>query len=104
MDTALTQKFPIILDRNLVNAQKITFGFCTSCDKVVLGLANNKLIFFQRYPHMKSEKRMRLNVYLHTDTALHSFQNKCHGSHRFEMTGIRSIYLVIEAAIYLMNN
>ena len=38
MDTALTQKFPFILDRNLAKANCTENHVCTSCDKVVLEL------------------------------------------------------------------
>ena len=34
MDTALTQKFPFILDRNLAKANCTEDRVCTSCDKV----------------------------------------------------------------------
>ena len=37
MDTALPQKFPFTLDRNLANANCTGNQVCTSCDKVVLG-------------------------------------------------------------------
>ena len=37
MDTALPQKFPFILDRNLVKANCTGNWVCTSCDTVVLG-------------------------------------------------------------------
>ena len=37
MDTALPQKFPFILDRNLAKANCTENHVCTSCDKVVLG-------------------------------------------------------------------
>ena len=37
MDTALAQKFPFILDRNLVKANCTENHVCTSCDTVVLG-------------------------------------------------------------------
>ena len=37
MDTALPQKFPFILDRNLVKANCTENRVCTSCDIVVLG-------------------------------------------------------------------
>ena len=36
MDTALTQKFPFILDRNLAKAYCTGNHVCTSCDIVVL--------------------------------------------------------------------
>ena len=36
MDTALTQKFPFILDRNLAKANCTGNHVCTSCDTVVL--------------------------------------------------------------------
>ena len=36
MDTALTQKFPFVLDRNLAKANCTGNRVCTSCDKVVL--------------------------------------------------------------------
>ena len=38
MDTAHPQKFPFILDRNLVKANCIGNPVCTSCDKVVLDI------------------------------------------------------------------
>ena len=38
MDTALPQKFPFILERNLAKANCTEDRVCTSCDKVVLGL------------------------------------------------------------------
>ena len=37
MDTALTQKVPFILDRNLAKAYCTGNHVCTSCDRVVLG-------------------------------------------------------------------
>ena len=37
MDTALSQKFPFILDRNLAKANSTGNRVCTSCDTVVLG-------------------------------------------------------------------
>ena len=37
MDTALSQKFPFILDRNLVKVNCTENRVCTSCDTVVLG-------------------------------------------------------------------
>ena len=37
MDTALPQKFPFILDRNLAKANCTKNRVCTSCDTVVLG-------------------------------------------------------------------
>ena len=37
MDTALPQKFPFILDRDLVKANCTENNVCTSCDTVVLG-------------------------------------------------------------------
>ena len=37
MDTALPQKFPFILDRNLAKAHCTEDHVCTSCDTVVLG-------------------------------------------------------------------
>ena len=38
MDTALPQKFPFILDRNLAKANCIENQGCTTCDTVVLAL------------------------------------------------------------------
>ena len=38
MDTALPQKFPFILDRNLAKANCTEDRVCTSCDKVVLDI------------------------------------------------------------------
>ena len=37
MDTALSQKFPFILDRNLAKANCTENHVCTSCDTEVLG-------------------------------------------------------------------
>ena len=36
MDTALTQKFPFILDKNFAKANCTGNHVCKSCDKVVL--------------------------------------------------------------------
>ena len=44
MDTALPQKIPFILDRNLAKANCTENHVCTSCDKVVLG----KYLFVKR--------------------------------------------------------
>ena len=41
MDTALPEKFPFILDRNLAKANCTEDHVCTSCDKVVLGTASS---------------------------------------------------------------
>ena len=38
MDTALPQKFPFILDRNLAKANCTQNRVCTSCDIVVLDI------------------------------------------------------------------
>ena len=38
MDTALSQKFPSILDRNLAKANGTENHVCTSCDTVVCGI------------------------------------------------------------------
>ena len=40
MDTALPQKIPFILDRNLAKANCTEDRVCTSCDKVVLVLCS----------------------------------------------------------------
>ena len=41
MDTAVTQKFPFILDRNLAKANCTENHVCTSCDKAILDLYIN---------------------------------------------------------------
>ena len=46
MDTALPQKFPFILDRNLAKANCTGNRVCTSCDTVVLGLRQTNLRVF----------------------------------------------------------
>ena len=38
MDTALPQKFPFILDRNLEKANCTENRVCNSCDTVILGM------------------------------------------------------------------
>ena len=47
MDTALPQKFPFILDRNLAKAKCTENRVCTSCDTVVLGIYS----WYMRWPH-----------------------------------------------------
>ena len=42
MDTALPQKFPFILDRNLAKANCTRNHVCTSCDTVVLVYIENR--------------------------------------------------------------
>ena len=53
MDTALPQKFPYILDRNLAKASGTENHVCTSCDKVVLDfmLKNTYLLSTVGNPH-----------------------------------------------------
>ena len=46
MDTALPQKFPFILDRNLGKANCTGNRVCTSCDTVVLRLNLNRLYYY----------------------------------------------------------
>ena len=46
MDTALPQKFPFILDRNLVKANCTEDRVCTSCDTVVLGCELVTQVYF----------------------------------------------------------
>ena len=46
MDTALPQKFPFILDRNLAKANCTENRVCTACDKVVLAQGINFWISF----------------------------------------------------------
>ena len=46
MDTALPQKFPFILDRNLAKANCTGNRVCTSCDIVVLATGVIDRIFF----------------------------------------------------------
>ena len=48
MDTALPQKFPFILDRNLAKANCTANRVCTSCDTVVLVLNTSKLMNFSQ--------------------------------------------------------
>ena len=43
MDTALPQKFPFILDRNLAKANCTGNRVCTSCDIVLLGRSHKIL-------------------------------------------------------------
>ena len=50
MDTALPQKFPFNLDRNLAKANSIENRVCTSCDTVDLALIVNDL-FLKFYPN-----------------------------------------------------
>ena len=45
MDTALFQKFPFILDRNLAKANCTGNRICTSCDLVVLGYDRKQISF-----------------------------------------------------------
>ena len=54
MDTALPQKFPFILDRNLANANCTENRVCTSCDIVVLAMIHShkkKTYYIYTYIH-----------------------------------------------------
>ena len=55
MDTALPQKFPFILDRNLAKANCTGNRVCTSCDIVVLALTLKKRVLLTD-THQKEEK------------------------------------------------
>ena len=46
MDTALPQKFPFILDRNLAKAYCTENRVCTSCDIVVLATTLIQIVNF----------------------------------------------------------
>ena len=59
MDTALPQKFPFILDRNLAKANGTGNRVCTTCDTVVLG--RNVYIF--KMLMMTIERVKTLNEY-----------------------------------------
>ena len=48
MDTALPQKFSVILDRNLAKANRTEDRVCTSCDKVALERIIIKTIRIER--------------------------------------------------------
>ena len=48
MDTALPQKFPFILDRNLAKANCTGNRVCTSCDIVVLGFIVSLFKFLRK--------------------------------------------------------
>ena len=56
MDTALPQKFPFILDRNLPKANCTENRVCTSCDTVVLGFAQ-----FRNSPSLGKISFFKLN-------------------------------------------
>ena len=47
MDTALPQKNPFILDRNLAKANCTENHVCTSCDKVVLDIDISIIVPYQ---------------------------------------------------------
>ena len=67
MDTALPQKFPFILDRNLANCTGNRV--CTSCDTVVFGASINYQINYYLiiYAWLIVKKTSgRINVYLKT--------------------------------------
>ena len=60
MDTALPQKFPYILDRNLAKANCTENKVCTSCDTVLLGrdiilwsTIRNIAIFWKNYNYIE---------------------------------------------------
>ena len=58
MDTALPQKFPFILDRNLAKANCTEDRVCTSCDKVVLD-STSMLITLFTLKSVKSPNEIR---------------------------------------------
>ena len=55
MDTALPQKFPFILDKNLAKANCTENHLCTFCDIVVLGF-RQKIMIMQKKDHLNSIK------------------------------------------------
>ena len=64
MDTALTHKFPFILDRNLAKANCTENHVCTSCDKVVLAMNPNVYISNEKgHDNVNEELYFRL-IYL----------------------------------------
>ena len=65
MDTALPQKFPFILDRNLAKANCTEDRFCTSCDKVVLGFSIKFVLNITWMPICNKENYLVLHIYEH---------------------------------------
>ena len=55
MDTALPQKFPFILDRNLAKANCTENHVCTSCDIVVLDLNIHQIYFYVTPQYISNE-------------------------------------------------
>ena len=63
MDTALHQKFPFILDRNLAKASCTEDHVCTSCDKVVLGFCRNFVLSFNHFLLFLSMRVNGIEIY-----------------------------------------
>ena len=79
MDTALPQKFPFILDRNLAKANCTENRVCTSCDTVVLGY-HKKIAYFDmqysnEYNLVQNHSSTKKNSILFA-LFLHKLENK----------------------------
>ena len=62
MDTALPQKFPFILDRNLAKANCTGNRVCTSCDTVVLdtNIFLNERFVYGSHTHQQLTSQLKL--------------------------------------------
>ena len=78
MDTALPQKFPFILDRNLEKAICTGNRVCTSCDTVVLdcGVNFGQLAKETHQSKCKTGTRSMLGMGMETDVEFHGTESK----------------------------
>ena len=61
MDTALPQKFPFILDRNLAQANCTRNRVCTSCDIVALGINIKNSVDIPLHRKVSKEKKLKVS-------------------------------------------
>ena len=95
MDTALPQKFPFILDRNLAKANCTGNRVCTSCDIVVL---DQKLIIRKIKVEYKNLIHFEINEHLRDHLPIFlilAVRNRC-----FPITMARSLLLQLARRVW----
>ena len=93
MDTALHQKFPFILDRNLAKSNCTENRVCTSCNIVVLGCGKKNI--FLKYPFLSCD------VVLAFAWNVHAFIKWQHNSYTMHIYGTRlKLYGAHTRAVY----
>ena len=97
MDTALPQKLPFILDRNLAKANYTENHVCTSCDTVVLGLI--PLLYTNQSIYVYLPGDDTCATYCKWNDQLFIIFNPCH-FHSFPIIWVTFLFYFFEGTLF----